>query len=277
MNDLQVSVASAVHAGTSTASHATIPALRSDGPPVDPRTVVEPGTGLRVAAAYFAALLGILFLAATTMGVGLLLVLFAPVADFFLRNRTMARLRGSSLRVGPQQLPQLWRCAEQYAQRLGMKTTPEVYIVESSSLNAFAMKVGSRHVITIIDDVVWGCLQSGNTQGIAFILAHEMAHHALGHTRGLRGYLTKAFLPLARIDEFTADNVATLLVGNRQTAVHALTMLLAGPQLLPYVNLQDLVRQASESFHDKYTTRAERGASHPLMLRRIHKISTAPQ
>ena len=101
----------------------------------------------------------------------------------------MASLRASCIQVGPQQLPQIDACVKTFAQRLGLKDAPIVFIVESNTLNAAAQRIGARKVVYLIDDVVWGALKAGDPRALSFVIAHELAHHALGHTNGFRSYI----------------------------------------------------------------------------------------
>src|SRR5262249_47637823 len=162
------------------------------GPTVVAREHEAPGTGLHKAIATLLALFGIAVLAASTFGVGLLALLIMPLLDWLLRRRMMATLRASCLEVGPQQLPQIHACVQTYAQRLGMKDVPDVFIVESNTLNAAAQRIGARNVVYLVDDVVWGALKAGDPRALSFVIAHELAHHALGHTRGFRTYVRSA-------------------------------------------------------------------------------------
>jgi Zn-dependent protease with chaperone function len=123
-----------------------------------------------------------------------------------------------------------------------------------------------------VDDIVEACLRSGEPHTLAFILGHELAHHALRHTGLLRMALAKYNKKLARLDEFSCDAVANQLVGNPTVSAKALTTLLTGPQLLKFANLNQLFAQAEESANDENSVKAERQLSHPLILRRIQRF-----
>ena len=99
----------------------------------------------------------------------------------------------------------------------------------------------------LIDDTVTACVLTGNMQSLNFILAHELAHHALGHTGTIRSYITASFKKLSRLDEFSCDRVAAAIVDDSEATVDALSILLAGPQLFPYLNRQALAEQAHSS------------------------------
>lgn len=233
---------------------------------------IAKGTGKYVLLGYFALGLGILAAAAGSMGLALLLIPVGMLIQYFQARTVRALIRGSGVQLSPQQMPQLYAVVEQFAQRLGMKEVPEVYIVESSVQNGFAVKLGKRDLVLLTDDVVWGALQSRDPHAIGFVIGHELAHVALGHTGAFRGMLRAAFKPLSRADELSCDNVAAALVGNADIAVHGVTLLTVGPQLLAYLNDAALLAQAESVCADKYSKKAERKLTHPLLLKRIGNL-----
>ena len=79
---------------------------------------------------------------------------------------------------------------------------------------------------------------------LAIILGHELAHHALGHTGYVRSQIGRMLRWLSRLDELSCDRIANELTGDRAVSVRALTVLLIGPQLLPYLNPARLQQQA---------------------------------
>ena len=250
----------------------TIPSIDCDGTSVDTRSCIEPGTSAHVAWGYVAMVIGLLIGGVFSYGLLWLVLLLTPLIDLFNRKKQIALLRGSGLEVGPHQFPEIYQCAVTQARRLGMDAPPAIYIVEGNMINAAAAKIGGRKVIVLIDDIVDACLRSGEPRALAFILGHEMAHHALGHSGLIRATLGKYNKKLSRLDEFSCDSVAHQLVGNPDIAAVALTTLLTGPQLLKFVNLHQLFTQASEVAKDKNSVKAERQLSHPLMLRRIQRF-----
>lgn len=249
-----------------------MPTIDGNGNAVNWKTAVEPGTGPQVGVSYVIAAISVLIGGAVSYGILWVVLLFAPVVDWFNRKKQMALLRGSAIEVGPQQFPEIHQCATAQAQRLGMEAPPTIFIVEGNLINAAAMRIGGRKVIMLIDDVVDACLRSGDPQTLAFILGHEMAHHAMGHTGLLRMALAKYNKKLARLDEFSCDAVANELVENPKVSAKALTILLTGPQLLKFVNLNQLLVQAEEVANDKNSVKAERQLTHPLILRRIQRF-----
>jgi Zn-dependent protease with chaperone function len=248
----------------------SIPTLRAEGRPINARRHVSRGTGLWLTVAY-----GVLAMTTlATLGFVLLALLVGWFIETLFSRRIMARVRGSSLRVSSAQLPQLHQAAKTYSERLGLKEVPEIFVWESSELNALAVRIGARSSVLLMDDVVWGSIENGQPNALRFILAHELAHHALGHTGTLRSYLRRVVPPLSRMDELSADAVALQLLGEREAAYEGLFMLTVGPQMLKYINREELLRQATQVGEDKIWKKAERNSTHPLLLRRLHELRT---
>ncbi|MBX7113816.1 MAG: M48 family metallopeptidase [Myxococcaceae bacterium] len=249
-----------------------MPEMTFSHEPVNAKGHVAQGTSFFVFLGYFAAIVGVVAITASTMGIGLIALLVGPIVAYFQARKTRARIRGSGIQLSVDQLPQLHTIVEQFSKRLGLAEVPETFIVEDAIANGFAIKLGKRNAILLTDDVVWGALRAKDPRAVGFVIAHELAHIALGHTGRFRSFLRQAFRPLARADEFSADNVATELVGDERLAVSGLTVLTVGPQLLPYVNEEALIRQALDVCGQKITRKAEKGLTHPLLLRRIGNV-----
>ncbi len=250
----------------------SFPALNPSTTPVDARRHIEPGTSFAVVLAYLVGTLVILIGGAVSYGILWVVLLFAPLADYFNRKKVMALIKGSALEVSPAQFPEIHQCATALAQRLSLQTVPHIYILEGNTINAAALRVAGRKVIVLQDDLVDACLRSGDVQTLTFILGHEMAHHALGHTGLIRSGLTKVFKKLSRLDEFSCDAVANELVGDMNVSTRAIALLVTGPQLMPYLNFNALIAQAHQVAADKNTKKAERKLTHPLLLCRLARF-----
>lgn len=249
---------------------APFPRCDADGPPVNPKAFVEPKTGLAVALGSIALVLfcGVLF--ATIYG-GVILLL-GLLVDYFRRKKALASLKGSSIEIGPDQFPEIYACAQAIAQRLGINHPPAIYLVQGNNLNAWAMRTAGRQVVVLMDDMVTAALLSDEPRTLSFIMAHELAHHAFGHTKYFRSQLRLVMKWLSRLDEFSCDAVANEIVGDRDVSAKALTLLASGPQLFRYVNTARLAEQAQEVAADKKSKKAEKHLTHPLLLRRLYRF-----
>jgi Zn-dependent protease with chaperone function len=243
---------------------------------VDAKQYIAPGTGFHTFVGWSLLLIfgPIIFIALTLVSYGIFLIaLIIAGLTYFTRVKHMkAKLRGSALQVGEYQFPEIHRSALAMSERLGLSECPEIYIVEDNHQNAFAVKKGSKRYIVLVDDIVFGAMATGNANALDFILGHELAHHALGHTSFFRSMIRSKYLPLSRLDELSCDGVAHALVGDKTAARDALALLLVGPQLFKSVNKEALDRQAREVIEDKYTKKVERKLSHPLLLHRYARL-----
>lgn len=237
---------------------------------------VAKGTRLHTAVGWLvlvlAAPLIILVTILGTYGIALIFWVIAGLTYRLRFKRAYAQLRGSSLEITPQQFPEIYQTAAELSERMGLKEVPEIFIIEDNTQNAMAMKLASKNFVILLDDIVHGAECTGNKQALSFIIAHELAHHALGHTGTIRRFLSQYHKPLSRLDEFSCDAVAHAMVGDSTAARDALALLLVGPHLFSRVNLEALDRQAADAESDKNSKAAERNLSHPLLLRRYHRL-----
>jgi Zn-dependent protease with chaperone function len=247
------------------------PALPADGSPVNPRQHVEPNTGLALALGWVVLILFLLVALATLYLFVILLV--GAIVNYVRQRRALAQVRGSCVAVSADQFPEIYHCALTLSQRMGLAAPPEIFIAEGNVINAAAMRVAGKHVVVLMDDVVDACLRSQDPRTLTFILAHELAHHALGHTGYFRAQISRMFRWLSRLDEYTCDRVAGALVENQTASFKALSVLLIGPQLLPHLNVARLQQQARDVASDRTAKKAEKNLTHPLLLKRLSRFT----
>lgn len=241
---------------------------------IDPRDYVEPGTSFQKTIGYilFFMSTGLAIVVAIVGTFGIALIPLAiGLAFYYYRVRiALAQLRGSALKVGPKQFPEIYDAVAELADAMDMDP-PDVYIVESEQQNAFATKIGAKKNIVLFDRIVDASMELNNPDLLRFIIGHELAHHALGHTGLIRSQVSLLYKPLSRSDEFSCDAVGAALVGE-QAGKDALTLLLIGPRLLGKINRASLDRQALAVEEDRYTRRAEKQLHYPLLLHRIARM-----
>lgn len=275
-------------------SRPNLPAWNAAGPQVNAQEHVEPGTGLALALTIGGALLlanCILFAFAgmravppqqqASNGAGgvlgalfsiLLIAVALLVPAYFAVRKAKAILRATALRAGPRQFPELHACAAEFARRLGLAEAPELFVLDAGQVNAFALRFRRRNMVVLSDETVAACLEGRSCGALAFVIAHEIAHVALGHTSWWR-LLARRNRKLSRLDECSADNVACALVGARDAALDGVLLLSAGPRLLPFVDRAAALEQAAEIVADPASARVERGLTHPLTLRRLQRVA----
>ncbi len=200
-------------------------------------------------------------------------LIFFKFNEWWHKKAIRIGILGTTLRVSPQQLPEIHRSVATMSRRLGLAEVPEVYIIEASSMGAYAMRITGRNMVFLTDDMVEGCLRNGDIASLNFVIAHELAHQALGHTNLIRAMISMFFIPLRRVDELSADSVALALIGSPDACAKALMILLTGPALIPYLNRDALIAQAREVVAEKkIVKKAERTSLHPMLLRRVARF-----
>ena len=247
---------------------------------VDPRHHVADGTSLHAGfgwlifwvGGFFVFLISVL----VTWGIALIFWILSPLLYARAQRRARALIHGSAVMVGPEQFPEVYEAMNRLAKRLQIPQVPDAYIMESSEINAVALKTGSRTAVVLTDEMVEGANSTGDPLVLEFIIGHELAHHALGHTGLFRSMVSSKWRPLSRLDEFTCDSVADALVNDKQSAATALALLAIGPQLLPKVNLKALLSQSQAVVADKESRKTEKTLTHPLLLRRFGRICGLP-
>lgn len=119
-------------------------------------------------------------------GAGLFVIGFyaAIVVTFVFVSRLIfiAHLRGSAVRLGPGQFPELYRRVEDLARRVGLPKMPAVYLMQAGgALNALATPFFASNFVVLFSDLLEAC--GGSTQARDMIIAHELGHVKAGHLR----------------------------------------------------------------------------------------------
>lgn len=127
-------------------------------------------------------------------------------------------------------------------------------------------------MVLLTDDIIHGCIASGNPKALSFVIGHELGHIALKHNGVLRSWLSKRFKKLSRLDEYSADAVGNALVQDKTIAFNGLLLLTVGYSMMPYVNYETVIAQAQEVASNKYSKKAEKSLTHPLLLNRLYRI-----
>jgi Zn-dependent protease with chaperone function len=202
----------------------------------------------------------------------LIVLLFYPIIAAIMRKKALAMVHGSGIRVSDKQFPEIQKCLIKFKERLGITDDVSVYIVEDNIANAFVVKYGKKNVVLLTDDIIHGCIASGNPKALSFVIGHELGHIALKHNGVLRSWLSKRFKKLSRLDEYSADAVGNALVQDKTIAFNGLLLLTVGYAMMPYVNYETVIAQAQEVASNKYSKKAERSLTHPLLLNRLYRI-----
>jgi Zn-dependent protease with chaperone function len=166
----------------------------------------------------------------------------------------------SKIRLGPKQLPKIYRHLPPICDRLGIDE-PEFYLELNPSPNAFT--TGDTHASITVTS---GLLQALDKDEFQAVLAHECGHivcrHVLYHTMaGLLVQGTSFIGPLAAIaapirlgllywsrrSEFSADRAAAVVLGDAKPVIETMIRLAGGPKAITGgVDLEQYIAQASD-------------------------------
>lgn len=199
---------------------------------------------------------------------------------------------GSAVRLGEDQLPDVWReHAIAYA-TLDMNDVPDLYLTQYPSPNALA--IGSKRPIVVVQSELIALLDAGQRRAV---LAHEAAHILADHqlyrtalyilmllTRTSRLLvplvpIRTALMEWERAAELSADRAAALVTRDPLTVCRTLMSLSAGA-MVDQLDLDVFMRQGLD-----YTEKGnglerltrlliDLGLSHPMPVKRTHELMT---
>ena len=179
--------------------------------------------------------------------IGIFYGLFFAVFFFLAHVGFIAHLRGSAVKLGPDQMPELYARVQRIGQRLGLEKMPDAYVMQAGgSLNALATKLLGSSFIVLYSDLLDAC--ADDEEAADFVIAHEIGHLKAGHLRFNWFLILGQLVPFlggaySRAREYTADRYGFAAVTDRRAAIHGLTVLAAGGTHAKKVNLSTFMNQ----------------------------------
>ena len=199
---------------------------------------------------------------------------------------------GNAIRVGEQQLPELWASQVGVCRVLDIPDVPDLYVTHP--VLGGAVVIGSGKPMVVMDSMLFTRLGTGEQR---VVLAHELGHVLSDHVlyitaldilvsagmglplvlgiplRAVRAVLLEWY----RAVELTCDRAATLAVRDPQIVCRTL-MVLAGAMPADRLNLDAFMAQAMEyESWDDPTDRVRRffheiGQTHPYAVKRVSEV-----
>ena len=209
-------------------------------------------------------------------------------------KRLRQMVLGNAVKVGPEQLDEVWRRYVQAATILDLPSVPDLYVYNRAEVNA--MTLGANRPIVVMNS----SLVSGySIDEIQTVLAHETAHVLSEHYyyttalvllgQFLNGALPKslllglparaiyyALLEWARAAELSADRAAALVRADPLDPCRVMMRLAGGA--LSGMNFEAFLKQATEyQEEDDLFSRnarfwAELRMDHPFAVRRVKEL-----
>jgi Zn-dependent protease with chaperone function len=203
---------------------------------------------------------------------GMVYVVLIGLFFFVSHLAFIAYLRGSAVKLGLEQMPELFHRVESLARRVGLKKMPTVYVMQAGgTLNALATKFLATDFIVLFSDLLEAC--GDNTDARDMIIGHELGHLKEGHLRWMWFLLPGMFVPflgtaLSRAREYTCDRYGAAVCADRTGALRGLAILSAGGVHGGRVNLGALARQR-EDLNTAWMTIGHWLGTHPPLSHRI--------
>jgi len=207
----------------------------------------------------------------------IVILLFFIVSRLIAQEFFKAYIFGNSVRVSEMQFSEIYKIAVQLGKKMGIEKLPLIFIMNKEGrMNALALRFIRHAYVILYASLVDLMLRRHATEELRMILAHELAHEALGHANFWRNlviapallvpFLGKAY---SRACELSADRVGMVLVGDLAIAQRALIALACGSKALgDKINIVSFMNQEVE-FILFFAFLQEIFNTHPRMTKRI--------
>lgn len=213
----------------------------------------------------------------------------------FRYERTLRQIfLGQAVRLGQDQLPEVWAVQQRCADILDIERCPTLYVTQQPVGNA--KTIGTHQPVTLVNS---GLVRSFSGEELQSALAHEMGHVLADHVALLTAFelvnsivkglvragplavlplmgLYYALLEWSRAAELTADRAGALVVGDPLVPCRTLMRMAGGP--VEGLSLDAFIRQATEyeGEEDPFARWsrffAEIGSTHPFPVRRVREL-----
>ena len=189
-------------------------------------------------------------------------------------GKTFAATRLNSVRIGENQFPELYEKACEISKKMGMEKVPEIYIKQNNGIiNAFAAYFWGRNYVLLNTEVLeTAYLEHKDDMAVSFILAHELAHIYLNHTKLWYNIaiLFSKLIPflgtaLSRAQEYSCDRIAGELCPDGK---HGIFIIVLGRHLYKSVNKEVYLEQA-KNVSGLFELIVNLSSTHPVNARRI--------
>jgi Zn-dependent protease with chaperone function len=221
--------------------------------------------------------LGVWALLALTI-IGLIYVLFIFLFLFFVQLAFVTHLRGSAVKLGPEQFPELHARVVELGRRAGLERLPDAYLMQAGgSLNALATKFFRGRMIVLFSDLLDACGDDRAARDM--VIGHELGHLRRGHLDWLLFKAPGALVPFlgaaySRACEYTCDRWGAALCGDPAGAARGLAVLAAGGAHGPRVNLRAFVAQ-QEDLDTGWMTIGRWLGGYPPLSARVQAVQPA--
>lgn len=208
-----------------------------------------------------------------TLGVALVYLFIGFIFYLFIQSAFISYIRGTGVRITPQQFPDLDARVAACSVKLGLKIVPEAYLLHADGIfNALATRFLGRNFIVLFSDIV-DALED-RPEALNFYIGHELGHIKRGHLAWGPWLWPAGLLPLlgaaySRSREYTCDLHGAVCCASPEDGRRALAALAAGGSRWRTVDLDAYsgqnVRGFWMSFHELI-------ADYPWLVKRMLRI-----
>jgi Zn-dependent protease with chaperone function len=207
--------------------------------------------------------------------IGIVYAVFIILFLFIGHLTFVTYIRGSAVRLGPDQFPELYNRVQDLAARAGITEIPEAYIMqEGGTLNALATRFFRSNMIVLFSDLLDAC--GDNEAARDMIIGHELGHIKEGHLKWFWFIFPGMLVPFigsaySRAREYTCDRYGAALCRDKQGALLGMAILAAGAVYGPKINLSAFVNQR-QNLDTGFMTLGKWLSTYPQLCERIAAI-----
>lgn len=213
---------------------------------------------------------------AGTMGLALICFVFLGFILWIAEKFLEASLFGDAIHVSESQYSEINDRVNQMAERMDLVDVPKIFILNGNGIsNALAVKFFTGKYILLFSDLIDNTIFGDDTSALDFIIAHELAHHKMGHLSLWKTLIVKPsmFIPFlgsaySRACEYTADGVASQMTST-DAGSRSLSYLSVGSLKLAQRVCPDSFQRQELQINSFFGYLSEILQSHPRMTKRI--------
>jgi hypothetical protein len=216
------------------------------------------------------------------------------LTDLGHERRLRQIVMGNAIRLGPEQMPQVWSDYVGCGSILDLPSTPDLYVTNDPVVNA--MTIGAKTPIVVVRSSLLGSYHANETKTV---LGHELGHVLSEHyyyttallllKQFIEGALPRslllglpvramymALLEWSRAAELSADRAAALVMADPLEPCRVLMRIAGGA--LPGMDFDAFLKQAADydgeedlfSRHSRFWV--EISLTHPIAVRRVKEL-----
>ena len=218
----------------------------------------------------------VLFKGMYIAGVSLVYLLAFVLFYLFAQSAYISYIRGTGVRIGKEQYPDLYTQLEASCKKLGLQKVPDAYLLNSNGiLNALATRFLWRNFLVLYADIVNAL--DDRPGAVSFYIGHELGHIRRGHLTWGPVVTPGKVFPLVgfayrRAQEYTCDLHGLACCADVEDAQRALVVLAAGKRRWKTLNFNAFGEQLKMtggfwmSFHELIS-------DYPWLVKRVEHVT----